>query len=107
MKGDSQVYAAIVNVGDSSDEGSLFSGPLTDVISKLIQHIGSTTIAKRFDIAIAREQDIVVNRLLSGRGAKNRNLEQINDEIADLLARGPVESDKIEDNWTPPIINKS
>ena len=102
MKADSQCYAAIVNVGDSADEGSLYSGPLTDVISKLIQHLGSTTIAKRFDIAIARDQETVVNRLLVERRQRAKTMEEVNDEIAALLERGPVDSDDANDNWTPP-----
>lgn len=99
MKADSQVYLAIVNVGDSSDEGSMYSGPLTDVISKLIQHLGSTTIAKRFDIAIARDQETVVNRLLAERRKKAKSFEETTDEIEALLARGPAVTDDPEDTW--------
>mgnify|MGYP001574745409 CR=1 FL=1 len=105
MKPDSPCHIAIVNVGDAADPGHLFSGTLHEVLSKLIQHIGATTVAKRFDIALAREKDVVVNRLLTGRATRGKTLEEIDDQIADMLSRGPVESDDPEDNWTPPKLS--
>lgn len=103
MKADSLCHLAIVNVGDAADQGKLFSGTLHEVLGKMIQHIGATTIAKRFDIAISREKDIVVNRLLSQRASGKKSLEEFEDQIADMLARGPVDSDDPEDTYTGPI----
>lgn len=77
MKADSQVYLAIVNVGDSSDEGSMYSGPLTDVISKLIQHLGSTTVEEIRYCRCPRSGDSCES--IVGRAAKESKVIRRND----------------------------
>lgn len=100
MRPDTKVHIAIVNVGDSQDKGELFHGPLTDVIRFLITYLGKNTMHKRFDIAIAREQDIVVKRLLTDRAQKGITLESIADEMDELMSRIPVDDE--EDTYTGP-----
>ena len=100
MRPDSKVFIAIVNVGDSQDKGELFGGPLTDVIRFLITYLGKTSLNKRFDIAIAREQDFVVKRLLTDRAQKGITLENIADEMEELMGRVPLDDE--EDDYQGP-----
>lgn len=100
MRPDSKVHIAIVSVGDATHKGELFSGPLTDVIRFLIQYLGKTTMHKRFDIAIAREQDVVIKRLLTDRAQKGITLESIADEMDELMKRAPT--DDPEDDYSGP-----
>lgn len=99
MRPDTKVSIAIVNVGDSSDKGELFSGPLTDVIRFLITYLGKTVLHKRFDIAIGRDEDVVIRRLLSDRAQKGITLENVADEMDALMGRIPSDG---EDDYTGP-----
>lgn len=57
MKSNTHIFAAIRNIGDSQDAGTIRSGPLREMILWLATQLGQTTMARRIVIGIGRDED--------------------------------------------------
>lgn len=99
MRGDTKIFLAARNVGDSNHEGEVWDGPAADVLKDLIRWIGETTIARRIDIAIGRDFESISNRILGTRATNKINEELVADEIAAMLARVENEEPDPEDDY--------
>lgn len=92
MKANTQVFVAIRNIGDSSDNGEVFEGPLRDAIFWLATRLGALTMAKRFAIGIGRDRAGALAAIETKRNSTGLVIE-LEDELNKLLADTLDDSD--------------
>lgn len=56
MKANTEVFVSYRNIGDSTDRGELFAGPLRDAMMWLMTRVGATTMATRIVVGIGRDE---------------------------------------------------
>jgi hypothetical protein len=93
MKANTQVVMAVRNIGDSSDNGEIYEGPLRDAIFWLATLLGGKTMAKRFAIGIGRDRAGALAAIETKRSSTGLVIE-LEDELNKLMAGlGDEESD--------------
>lgn len=100
MQGSTIVAAAIRNVGDSKDEGTIYDGPLKEVLLQLMQHLANVSMAQRILISIGRNQ----TEALRGIEGTTRRKISVDDELLNSIFGGAteVETQLINDSEAAP-----
>lgn len=86
MKSNTIVHIGCRNVGDSSDNGEFFEGPLKDGILWLVSVLGSKSMATRFAIGIGRNKLGAEQGIQVGPRAGRLEMSELGGALDALLA---------------------
>lgn len=93
MKGDTHVFWAARNVGNSNHETETGNGSVQEFLSWHIKFFARMTLARRIDVAVGRSADEVLNRIAGTKAAREIDDLALQDDIAALMNRAPVDDD--------------
>lgn len=97
MKANTQIHAALRNIGDSQDGGQFFEGSLKETIFWLAAKMGETTMASRIVIGIGRTKDDAALGINVARAGKQRLNDEMQQMLNELFAEG-ANADRDDDS---------
>lgn len=98
MKSNTHVHAAIRNIGDSQDAGTIRSGPLREMILWLATQLGQTAMARRIVIGIGRDEDGARQAIQVERAGRAKVTNDMRESLNALLAEVDFGDDDDDSN---------